>query len=149
MGHQFFLDTPGTSCQEEFLRDSVPRWILTHAQWVHALYWEGSSFLCYQRYHLGSSTGTSEPVFPPPFSPDDSKEGPGDLLQGLLLSLLFSPSHPSCPNLPHFPPSVASHPPPSSFPLFIAPTPSLLPNSLLIFSHCLRNLIWIWENNWC
>lgn len=29
VGHQFILDAPGTSCQEEFLRDSMPRGILT------------------------------------------------------------------------------------------------------------------------
>lgn len=29
VGHQFFLDTPGASWQEEFLRDSMPRGILT------------------------------------------------------------------------------------------------------------------------
>ena len=34
VGHQFFLDTPGTSCQEEFLWHSMPRGILTVSKFM-------------------------------------------------------------------------------------------------------------------
>lgn len=50
VGHQFFLDTPGTSCQEEFL--------LTLSKFIC----EGSSFLCFPRDHISPSRTLLEPL---------------------------------------------------------------------------------------
>lgn len=113
VGHQFFLDTPGASWQEEFLKDSMPRGILTVRP---CLLFRRELFPLLSKipYFIFQNPLSSSSCL---FSPDYSEEQLGDLLQCLFLFFIFSLSCLSSP--PHsFPSSLP--------PFFLTPHPTSL-----------------------
>lgn len=139
-------------------RDFMPRGILeglhakrnSYSLWVNScsLLRRKKFSLCYQRCHLLPSVVTSELYFLPPLPPPLSIPKNGQVIFCKVYFYFFSFLSP----VPPVPTSLMSLPlllpaslPPPSLSSFL---PSSLPNSLLIYSDSLLNLIWIWEKTW-